>query len=143
LTAPLHPPGIVRLQHPALRWLCAVIWLAVVTLTLLQSSEHPLVGPPQPRGPVSLQREIFLTSAHIVAFSGMLFLIWWGLQPARRALLVALGFCWLYGIATELLQTLVIDRGASFSDLFFDFAASSMMAFLIFRYQKRQETPSS
>lgn len=127
----------------ALRWLFALIWVGVVTLTLLQSSEHPLVGPPQPPGPVSLEREIFLTSAHIVAFAGMMFLIWWGLQPARRALLVALIFCMSYGVATELLQTLVIDRGASFSDLFFDFAASGMMAYLIHRYQQRQEAASS
>ncbi len=126
-----------------LRWLCALVWLAVVTVTLLQSSEHPLVGPAQPPGPVSLEREIFLTSAHIVAFSGMSFLIWWGLQPARRALFIALAFCWCYGVATELLQTLVIDRGASFSDLFFDFAASGIMAYLIYRYQQRQEAASS
>jgi VanZ family protein len=128
--------------HPALRWLCAVVWLAVVTLTLLQSSEHPLVGPPQPRGPVSLEREIFLTSAHIVAFSGMVVLIWWGLQPARRALSVALAFCWVYAIATELLQTLVIDRGASFSDLFFDFAASGIAVWLIYRWQHRRSLVS-
>lgn len=136
---------IRRLQNLplALRWGGAVLWLAVVTVTLLQSSEHPLLGPGQPPGPVSLEREIFLTTAHIVAFAGMLFLVWWGLQPARRALLVALVFCWGYGIATELLQTLVIDRGASFSDLFFDFAASGMAAFLIDRYQRRQETGSS
>lgn len=127
----------------ALRWLCAVVWLGVVTLTLLQSSEHPLLGPAQPPGQVSLEREIFLTSAHITAFAGMMFLIWWGLQPARRALLVALIFCLCYGVATELLQTLVIDRGASFSDLFFDFAASGMMAYLIHRYQQRQEVGSS
>ena len=127
----------------ALRWLFALVWVGVVTLTLLQSSEHPLVGPPQPPGPVSLEREIFLTSAHITAFAGMMFLIWWGLQPARRALFVALVFSLCYGVATELLQTLVIDRGASFSDLFFDFAASGMMAYLIHRFQRRQEAASS
>lgn len=130
-------PLLLRI-HPALRWLCAVVWLGVVTLTLLQSSEHPLVGPPQPPGPVSLEREIFLTSAHIVAFSGMVFLVWWGLQPARRALSVTLGFCWVYAIVTELLQTLVIDRGASFSDLFFDFAASCVAAWVLYRYQRRR-----
>ena len=135
-------PPLLRI-HPAVRWLCAVVWLGVVTLTLLQSSEHPLLGPPQPPGPVSLEREIFLDSAHILAFSAMVFLIWWGLQPARRALLVALIFCWGYGIATELLQTLVVDRGASFSDLFFDFAATGIMAYLIFRWRQRQEIASS
>lgn len=127
------------IQHPALRRLYAVVWVAVVSVTLLQSSMYPLIGPAQPPGPVSPERELFLTTAHLVAFSGMLVLIWWALHPARHALRVALLFCWGYALATELLQTLVPDRGASLYDLWMDFAATSIAALLISAHRKRQE----
>lgn len=125
-------------QHPTLRRLYAILWVAVVSVALLQSSMHPVIGPAQPPGPVSPERELFLTTAHLVAFSGMLVLIWWALHPAKHALLVALLFCWGYAIATELLQTLVPDRGASFYDLWMDFAAASIAALFISAHRKRQ-----
>lgn len=126
-------------QRPTLRRLYAVVWVAVASVALLQSSMHPLIGPAQPPGPVSPERELFLTAAHLVVFSGMLVLVWWALHPARHALLVALLFCWGYAVATELLQTLAPDRGASLYDLWMDFAAVSIAALLISAQRKRQE----
>ncbi len=126
-----------RRQPPFVRRFAAGGWVALITVTLLQSSEHPLIGPGQPPGPVTLERELLLTAAHIVAFSGLLVLIWAGLYPARRALMVALVFCFAYGVATELLQTLVIDRGASFYDLFMDFSASIIAALLVHKHTRR------
>jgi VanZ family protein len=132
-----------RRQHSFVRRLAAVGWGALITVTLLQSSEHPLIGPGQPPGPVTLERELFLTAAHVIAFAGLLILIWAGLYPARRALMVALVFCFAYGIATELLQTLVIDRGASLYDLFMNFSASSIAALLVHRHTRRNGSSSA
>ncbi|MEP7291189.1 MAG: VanZ family protein [Chloroflexota bacterium] len=134
----MHSINRIALQPPILRRLYAVLWVAVVTVTLLQSSEHPLIGPGQPPGPVSLERDILLTAAHAIAFSGLLTLLWWALHPARRALSVSLIFCWCYGVATELLQTLQVDRGASLSDLLMDFAASGAAALVIARRGRSQ-----
>lgn len=125
-------------QHRTLRRLYAVVWVALASVALLQSSMHPLIGPALP-GPTTPERELFLTAAHLATFSGLLVLIWWALHPARHALLVALLFCWSYAIATELLQTLVPDRVASLYDLWMDFAAASIAALFISARRKRQE----
>ena len=125
--------------RPALRWLPAIFWQALVTITLLQSSEFPIIGPGHPPGPVDPAWELLLTVAHFVAFSGLVTLIWWGLRPARYALMVALVYCLLFGVATELLQTLVVDRGASVFDLVVDFSASGIAVWIIQRRMRRYE----
>ncbi len=120
------------LQRPILRRLYIVGWVALVTVTLLQSSAKPVVGPPAPPGAPDDTREFFLTMGHVVAFSIMLALLWWALRPAPHALIVALVTCCVYGAATELLQTLVPDRAATFSDFAVDCAVSSLAALVIY-----------
>jgi VanZ family protein len=105
-------------QHTALRLFYAFIWTALVTLVLVQSSSQPVVGPPAPPGPPALEREIFLTSAHVVAFSILTFLWWWGLLPiSPRALTHAVIIGLVLGIVTEGAQTFVPDRSASLFDI--------------------------
>jgi VanZ family protein len=109
-----------------------LVWVALVTVTLLQSSRQPLIGPPAPTGHPDAEREFFLTLGHIVAFAVMIALLWWALHPARHALAVALITCCVYGAATELLQTLVPDRGATFSDFAVDCVVSGIVALVIY-----------
>ncbi|MFN8449262.1 MAG: VanZ family protein [Anaerolineae bacterium] len=123
---------VEKLQRPTLRHLYIVGWLALVTVTLLQSSAHPVVGPPAPPGHPDAARELFLTAGHVVAFSVMTALLWWALRPARHALLVGVVFCVVYGAATELLQTLVRDRGASLDDFAVDCLVSGITALAIY-----------
>jgi len=103
-----------------------------VTVTLLQSSGKPVVGPPAPPGPPSNERELFLTSGHIVAFAVMMVLLWWALRPAKYALIVALVTCMIFGAVTEIAQRLVPDRSSSLSDLLVNWIVSSAVALVIY-----------
>ena len=123
---------IETLQHPMLRRFYILAWMILITVTLLQSSGKPVVGPPAPPGPPSDSRELFLTSGHIVAFGIMLVLLWWALRPAPRALTVALITCWVFGALTELLQRLTPDRESSFGDFAVDCIVSGVVALIIY-----------
>ncbi len=120
------------LTSPTARRLYVILWMILITVTLLQSSGSPVVGPPAPPGQPDAERELFLTAGHVVAFGVMLVLLWWALHPAPHALIVALLACWFYGGATELLQTLVPDRGASWGDFAVDCFASALAALVIY-----------
>jgi VanZ family protein len=114
------------------RRLYALVWVTLVTVTLLQSSSAPVVGPPAPPGPPDYQRELLLTTGHIVAFSVMLVLLWWALRPAPRALPVSLVTCLVLGILTEFLQALVPDRSVSLGDLVVNCLVSLAAALLVY-----------
>lgn len=124
---------VEQLRHPTARRLYIVVWMVLVTVTLLQSSAHPVVGPPAIPGQPDPTREIILFLGHVIAFSVMAALLWWALHPARHALAAALVFCVVYGGATELLQSLVPDRGASLEDFAVDCICSGIVAWLIYR----------
>lgn len=127
-----NPTMVEKLRHPTARRLYITGWMVLVTVTLLQSSGHPVIGQPAPPGHPDATREFFLTMGHVVAFSVMTALLWWALHPARHALVVALVFCVVYGGATELLQTLVPDRGASWDDFAVDCIVSGVVALAIY-----------
>ncbi len=91
-----------------------------------------MVGPPAPPGPPSASRELFLSTGHVVAFTGLMALLWWALRPARHALAAALITCLIYGLLTEVAQILVPDRESSFSDLAINWLTSLVIAALIY-----------
>jgi len=110
----------------------ALAWTALVTLVLVQSSSQPVVGPAAPPGPPTLEREILLTSGHIVAFSILTFLWWWALltispRPLLHAILIGLAL----GIVTEWAQTLVPDRSASLFDMATNIVVIGLTAWVI------------
>jgi VanZ family protein len=119
-------------QHPLLRFAYALAWTALVTLLLVQSSSHPVVGPAAPPGQPSLEREIFLTSGHIVAFSILTFLWWWALLPISAHPLthtIVIGL--ILGLVTEWAQALVPDRSASLFDMATNVLVIGVTAWLI------------
>jgi VanZ family protein len=120
------------LQQPMLRRIYALVWVTLVTVTLLQSSGQPVVGPPAPPGPPSNERELFLTTGHIVAFAVMMVLVWWALRPAKYALLVTLITCMTLGAVTELAQRLVPDRSSSIGDLLVNWIVSGVVALILY-----------
>jgi VanZ family protein len=110
-----------------LRWIVAVVYTAFLTLLLLQSSAHPLVGPVAPRDQ-NLLWEILLIIGHIIGFGLLVLVIWSALMTGasfRWALIVAVIFACALGFVTEALQSLVPDRSVSLFDLLVNWAASA------------------
>jgi VanZ family protein len=125
------------LKSPRARPLLAAGYTVILTVTLLQSSGHPLIGAPAPPGPPDAVREMLLTLGHIVGFSLFTALLWWALLPTlppRRALVVAVSFVLVYGAITELAQMLVPDRSASWDDLATDWIVTLVAAWAIRRF---------
>ena len=113
----------------------ALVYTALLTLVLIQSSAQPVVGPVAPRE-FNLAWEIFLTTGHLVGFSLLVFLIWSALatvSPSTRSLIVAVVFACLLGLITEILQTLVPDRSSSLFDLACDWGVAFVAAYFIYR----------
>lgn len=126
------------LQHPVLRRLYALMWSTLVTVILIQSSSHPVVGPAAPPGEPDLLREIALNAGHLVAFSVLTGLWWWAFSPKlpfTRALVLALAIALVLGMVTELLQSAVPDREASLLDMLMNTIAAFGAAWGIWRYR--------
>ena len=124
------------------RWLLALAYTLFVTVMLVQSSSQPLVGPPAPPGAPDFWREIELTLGHVCAFAGLVVLLWWALLallPTPRALFVTVAFAVIFGVMTELAQTLVADRQASLFDLAVNWTVTVFVAsFILERWRARQ-----
>lgn len=115
-----------------LRWVIAIVYTALLTLLLLQSSAQPVVGPVAPKDQ-NLLWEILLTLGHIIGFGLLVILVWSALltaAPFRRALITAVIFSCALGLVTEVLQSLVPDRSVSL----FDLAVNWMVSMGVGRY---------
>ncbi|MEZ4671082.1 MAG: VanZ family protein [Anaerolineae bacterium] len=130
------------------RWRRAMItftYLVLLTIGLVQSSAHPLLGPSAPED-FNLLWEVLLTAGHLVGFGLLVLLIWWLLvvqAPPLWALVVAVVFAATLGLVTELLQGLVPDRSASLFDLVCDWGVATAVAYVIYRRIKRgMSTPN-
>lgn len=124
------------LSHPMLRRLVALVFTVVATVLLVQSSSQPVIGPAAPSGPPDLKREIELTAGHIGVFSTLVSLWWWALLPnlpTRRALFVAVGFALIYGLITEMAQSLVPDRQVSLFDIAVNWTTTLLTAAVLVR----------
>jgi VanZ family protein len=131
--------GMVVAAHPIFRRAIALAFTLIATVLLVQSSSEPILGPAAPPGAPDLKREIILTIGHIVVFSSLVVLWWWALLPnlpARRALFVSVGFALIYGLITELAQSLVPDRSGSLYDVAVNWGATSLTALYILRLRR-------
>jgi VanZ family protein len=116
------------------RWTVTIGWIVIMLALLLQSSGRPMVGPAAPPGSPDLGREIYLMIGHIVGFAVLTLVLWWALVAnlsVSRALMMAVVFALIFGIVTELLQTLVIDRTASWFDLGVNTLVTLMVGYMI------------
>ena len=131
-------PLINTPAYRLLRIIVAIIYIAVLTLVLLQSSAQPVLGPSAPPE-FNLGWEILMTLAHLTGFGLLVFFIWSAMTTVtstNRALVVAVLFACSLGLITELLQSLVPDRGASLLDLACDFSIAFIVAYLIRRQMR-------
>ena len=128
-----------------LRWILALGFTLLATILLLQPSGNPVIGPAAPPGTPDLWREIQLTVGHVVVFFALVVLWWWTLRmslPSPRALFVAVGFALLFGLLTEIAQTLVADRQASLFDMAVNWTVTIGTAVAIAeRGRKQQRLP--
>lgn len=128
------------------RWSIALAYTVVATILLVQSSLQPIIGPPAPTGPLTLERELLLTVAHFVTFLLLVVVWWWAaraLLPAPRALFVAVGFALIFGIITEIAQTAMVDRQASLYDLAVNWTATIATATFISERSRRRDRSAS
>jgi VanZ family protein len=126
------------------RWIIFLAALAVTTLILVQPSAEPVVGPAAPPGDPTPARELLLTLGHVVAFTGLTTLACWTFNAQmafRPALLLAVGFCVIYGLLTELAQTFVPDRNASLWDMAVNTTVTLIVAFVIDRAHRHFMEP--
>jgi VanZ family protein len=116
-----------------LRWLMIIGYTALMTLLLEQSSGQPMIGPAAPKAfdPVW---DALLTGCHFVGFGLLVLLLWSALAvPAhwRWALIMTVLFALMFGLVTEIVQTLVPDRSSSWSDLLVDWGITLAVAYWI------------
>ena len=124
------------LKLPALRWSSAISWTLLLSLFLLQPEADPLIDLGLPRGPNTIQRELFFSALHLLAFALTCF-IWYGafrcaFNP-RNSLVSALLVASALGLVTEALQTLTLDRHASAIDLIANVCGALIAAWYIRR----------
>lgn len=120
--------------HPALRWIYALCWTGLALVTLLQSSSHPVIGPAAPPGPPPLERELLLAFGHVVVFSFLTALWWWALSTSlnpQGALVLAVLIALMLGTLTEIGQTTMPDRSASWEDLVVNWLVTFVTAWRI------------
>ena len=121
------------------RWTLAIGWTLLLTLFLLQPEADPLIDLGLPRGESTLQRELFFSALHLLAFAMTCFIWFWAIHRAlnpRRSLLTAVLIAIALGIVTEALQTLTLDRHASPIDLIANIAGALIAARLILQRYK-------
>lgn len=132
---------MIDYRHPYLIRLYALGWSALITLLLVQSSTQPVIGPAAPPGAPHPGREFLLNSAHLVAFSVMVFLWWWAFiqnTPHLRAVLMALSIALILGGITEVAQGLVPDREVSLLDLAMNWGSSLAVAWYLYRITRNR-----
>lgn len=125
-----------RHAAPRLRFFIAITLTVLTTITLLQSSSRPWIGPATPPGPPDLAREIFLTAGHIGVFVSLVSVWTWALvtrMSLARALVYTVIAAFAYSILTEWGQSFVPDRTASVYDLVVNSTATLITAAVIRR----------
>lgn len=126
------------LEPRALRYLYALAWATFTAVILLQSSSHPVIGPPAPPEPANLGREIVLTSLHVITFAVFSALWWWAFvatMPSKNAVILSALVSLAVGTATELLQVYVPDRSATITDLLANYGAVVVTLWWLHRHQ--------
>jgi VanZ family protein len=135
------------MQQPVFRLAYAVIWTALATLLLLQSSVEPVIGPAASPGELTLTGELLMFTGHAVVFTGMTALWWWAFataSPPHRALAITVIAMLAMGTLTEMLQTFSNSRNPSLDDLSVNWLMTIATAlFIQLRMQRRQPRPAS
>ena len=122
----------------AIRWLVVIVWTIFISIILVQPEQNPVINTGVQPGPMSLEREILFTSAHLIAFGmtcALWFWAWFGYLNLAKSLLLAIVFAIVIGSITEYLQRFAPDRNSSLFDFLANCIGALMMAYFIWRKQ--------
>lgn len=106
-----------RINDPVLRWSIALIWTGLILLLMLTPSDQPVV---EDTSATFGGTDFTDAVGHVVLF-GALALFWWAALTYSREYSTAhnlgLGLALLLGIALEIAQHWIPERGTSLLDL--------------------------
>lgn len=126
------------IQNRPLRWICAIIWTAFISILLVQPEGDPLIYTGIPPAPPTLERELLFTSAHLIAFGvtcAVWFWAWFGHLRLTTSLLMGIVFAIAIGSITEYLQTYSPDRHPSIIDFLANCIGTLTIAYFIWKKQ--------
>ncbi len=130
-------------SYRPLRWLGAIVWTIFISILLVQPEQQPLIQTGIPPGPNTLEREIFFTTLHLVAFGATCTVWFWaffGHIAFVRSLVIAVVIAVIIGSVTEYLQTFSPDRYPSLIDFLANAIGAFIMAYIIWRNQHLIQT---
>ena len=117
-------------------WTIAIGWTALLFILLVQPDDQRLIETGIPRGPNTIERELFFTAMHLLAF-GLTCGLWHRLllryAPLESSLLCACGISLALGGLTEMLQAFSPERYPSLGDLAANCAGTLLAAWLLRR----------
>lgn len=125
-----------------IRWAAAIAWTIWITILLVQPEADPIIHLGLPTGPQTFLRDLVFSCLHLLAFALTCALWQWALSAVMRlraSIALACVFALSLGAGTEYLQTLTVDRYASWIDLIANCYGALLAAWLIWR---RTASPS-
>ena len=125
-------------QNRPLRWIITLSWTVFISIILVQPEQQPVIQTGIPPGPNTLEREIFFTTLHLIAFGTTCIVWFWALFGhfnLARSLVLAIVIAIIVGSVTEYLQIYAPDRHPSFIDFFANWTGALLMAYFIWRKQ--------
>lgn len=123
------------LQNRAIRWIITLAWSTLIFILLVQPEKNPVIYTIEP-APWTLEREIFFTIAHFMAFgitTALWFWAWFGHNRLLKSIALSVVCAMILGAVTEYLQSFAPDRHPSWFDLFTNFIGTFIIAYIIWR----------
>jgi len=129
---------ISAIKMRPIRWIIVIGWTILISILLVQPEQNPVINTGVQPGPMSLERELIFTTAHLIGFGitcALWFWAWFGHVSLSRSLFLGIGFAMVIGMVTEYLQGYAPDRNPSLIDFFANCTGALLMAYVIWRKQ--------
>ena len=117
-------------------WIIAVGWTTFLFILLVQPDDQRLIETGIPRGPNTVERELFFAAMHLLAFGmtcGLRHRAWTRFARLESSLMFACGISLALGGLTELLQAFSPERYPSLGDFAANCAGTLLAAWLLRR----------
>ncbi|NWF67665.1 MAG: VanZ family protein [Chloroflexi bacterium] len=124
-----------------LRFGVALGYTIFVLIILLQPARQPVIDLHIAQEPPSLERELWFALGHVVLFTALSALWYWGFSghlPLRAAALLAFCVALLIGVGSELAQLMTTSRNLSLLDLSANAFGGLLLILLIYGISRRR-----